>query len=112
MLSRLKRCDPRLHIRFKLREEYHEQYDNHVRATPFDVRISLTELEGERTSTQISGASSKRTRSAMMSLRSGATQATSAAITPPAVETGHSVKIAQPGRSWIKSALIRPCRLP
>ena len=62
--------------------------------------ISERELEGETISTQISGARSKRVRRLMSSERSGASQATSMALTPPAVERGHSENAIPPGRNW------------
>jgi len=61
--------------------------------------ISEDELEEERVSTQISGARSNRTIWAMFSVRPGASQATSTALTPAVVETGHSDSVSPWGRS-------------
>ena len=69
-------------------------------------------IGGGMISTQISGARSKTVSWATFSVRPGASQATSTALTPPAVETGHSDKVGPLGRSSRERAQICAWRWP
>jgi hypothetical protein len=84
-------------------------------ASKYKARFSLIserELEGETISTQISGARSNRISWLIFSRRSGASQATSMALTPPAVERGHSDTVFPADNSWWKRTPIWIWRWP